>query len=72
MERPGPNRGDSFIGFSGWDEIRRIDDHAELIDSETIRAAVRAIIEAIGTAEYVHNAGPGTTSIPINGINEAP
>ncbi len=53
VERPGPNRGDSFIGFSGWDEIRRIDDHAELIDSETIRAAVRAIIEAIGTAEYV-------------------
>lgn len=53
VERPGPNRGDSFIGFGGWDEIRRIDDHAELIDSEKIRDAVRAIVEAIGTAEYV-------------------
>lgn len=53
VERPGPNNGDSFIGYSGWDEIRRIDDHAELIDSEKIRNAVRAIVEAIGTAGYV-------------------
>lgn len=52
-DRSGPNNGDSFIGYSGWDEIRRIDDLAELIDSEDIRGAVRATVNAIGTAGYV-------------------
>ncbi|MGN8048167.1 hypothetical protein ACTJKO_00660 [Curtobacterium sp. 22159] len=53
VDRPGPNHGDSFIGYSGWDEIRRIDDLAELIDSEDVRGAVRSIVRAIGTAGYV-------------------
>ncbi|PZF53293.1 hypothetical protein DEJ23_14820 [Curtobacterium sp. MCSS17_008] len=48
----GPNS-DSFIGFSGWDEIRRIEDLAELIDHETVRDTVRAIVKAIGTADFV-------------------
>ena len=53
VDRPGPNGGDSFIGYSGWGEIRRIDDLAELIDSEEIRRAVRATVNAVGTAGYV-------------------
>lgn len=48
----GPNN-DSFIGYSGWDEIRRIEDLAELIDHETVRDTVRAIVKAIGTSDYV-------------------
>lgn len=53
VDRAGPNNGDSFIGYSGWEEIRRIDDLAELIDSEDVRGAVRSIVRAIGTAGYV-------------------
>jgi hypothetical protein len=53
IDRSGPNRGDSFLGYSGWDEIRRIDDLAELIDSDDIRQCVRTVINAIGTAGYV-------------------
>lgn len=49
----GPNRGDSFLGYAGWDDVRRIDDLAELIDSEDIREAVRAIVNALGTVVYV-------------------
>lgn len=51
--RPGPNDGDSFIGHSGWDEMRRVDDLAELIDSEDVRQTVRSIVNAVGTAGYV-------------------
>ncbi len=53
VDRTGPNNGDSFIGYRGWDEMRRIDDLAELIDSEAIRGAVRSTVNAIGTAGYV-------------------
>lgn len=49
----GPNRGDSFLGYAGWDAMRRVDDLAELIDSDDIREAVRAVVSAIGTAGYV-------------------
>jgi len=48
----GPN-GDSFIGYAGWTEIRRIDDLAELIDEEAVRDTIRAIVNAFGTAEFV-------------------
>jgi hypothetical protein len=49
----GTVRGDTFIGDAGWDAMRRIDDLAELIDSEDVREAVRAIINAVGTVNFV-------------------
>lgn len=49
----GPNNGDSFIGYAGWDAIRRVDDLAELVDNATVRDTVRAIVAAIGTANFV-------------------
>lgn len=48
----GPN-GDSFLGYAGWTEIRRIDDLAELIDEEAVRDTIRTVVNAIGTAEFV-------------------
>ncbi|WP_413601897.1 hypothetical protein [Curtobacterium sp. Curtsp57] len=53
VNRDGPNNGDSFIGHNGWDDMRIIDDLAELIDSEEIRGAVRSTVNAVGTAGYV-------------------